>query len=140
MSTIKVRVKDAMDSDLVFVDEDVNANEAIKKMVESKVWSILITSKGKPVGVMTERDFIRRCIIPGLEPSKTPISKLMSQPLVTIRPDASLGEAMTTMADKKIRRLYVIDGGKIIGRITQTGLMYETLEVFQAFRTAMTTL
>lgn len=128
-------VKHAMDTNIVSVDAKTAALDAIRLMVEKNVWSLVITRNGKFVGVMTERDFLRRCVKPGLDATKTPVEILMSSPLLTIEADAPLGDAMRTMTEKDVRRLYVVQQGRIIGRITQTGLMHKTLEVFLALST-----
>ncbi len=132
MAPLTVRVKDAMDTKLVKIEKDRPAIEALNLMMDNGVWSVLVTDKGVIVGVMTERDFIRRCVMKGYDPSKTPVEKLMSSPLITIESDRPLGEALQLMTTNGVRRLYVTEGGKIIGRITQTELAEKTLEVFVA--------
>ena len=62
----------------------------------------------------------------------TTCREIMSSPLITIAPDATLGEAWSLMTEKEVRRLYVIEGGKIIGRVTQTGLFNKMLELVLA--------
>lgn len=123
-----------MEATLVSVKPSTPAIDAVKKMVDKDMWSILVTSNGEYVGVMTERDYLRRVILAGLDPKKTPVSKVMSSPLITIEAERPLGEALRQMALKKVRRLYVTDKGKIVGRITQTRLMEKTLDVFLALQ------
>ncbi len=60
----------------------------------------------------------------------------MTSPLVTITPEASLGEAMLLMEEKKVRRLFVVENGKITGRITQTGVLNQMLDVLIALSAA----
>lgn len=121
-----------MDTNIVTVPKGTMAKDALQKMIEHGVWSIVVTDGDQMVGVMTERDFLRRCILKGLNPEKTPVEELMSSPLITIDADAPIGEALQTMVAKNVRRLYVKDSGKIIGRITQTGLTQKTLDIFVA--------
>ncbi|NHV96855.1 MAG: CBS domain-containing protein [Thaumarchaeota archaeon] len=132
LAPLTVKVRDAMDTKLVKIEKDRPAIEALKLMIDNGVWSVVVTDKGVIVGVMTERDFIRRCILKGLDPNKTPVEKLMSCPLITIEADRPLGEALQLMTTKGVRRLFVTEGGKIIGRITQTELVEKTLDVFMA--------
>lgn len=132
MAPLTVRVRDALDTKLVKIEKDRPAIEALKLMIDNGVWSVLVTDKGAIVGVMTERDFIRRCILKGYDPNKTPVERLMTSPLITIEADRPLGEALQLMTMKGIRRLYVTEGGKIIGRVTQTELLEKTLDVFVA--------
>jgi len=82
-----------------------------------------------PVGVVAERDIVRRCYAKRLNPERTVLESIMSSPIVTVGPEASLREAMMLMSEKSIRRVYVADKGKIIGRITQTGLFRHMIDV-----------
>jgi CBS domain-containing protein len=87
--------------------------------------------KGAPEGVITNREVIEMCFVKGLLPGKTPVGDIASSPLITIGPDANMREAMDSMAANDIKRLFVVDQGKIIGRITQTELFQSTLSVME---------
>ena len=65
----------------------------------------------------------------GASSQKTRIAEMMSSPLITIDPDAAVGDAMKLMVEKNIRRLFVVEKGKIAGRVTQTGLFERMLAV-----------
>ncbi|MCS6770333.1 MAG: CBS domain-containing protein [Candidatus Caldarchaeum sp.] len=117
-----------MDRKVVELDENATILDAVKKMIDNDVWSLVITRNKLPVGVVTERDVIRRCIAKGCALTMR-VGEIMSSPIEVITPEASLGEAMAKMAEKNIRRLFVVEGGKIIGRVTQTELFENTLNV-----------
>ncbi|MEM0384359.1 MAG: CBS domain-containing protein [Candidatus Caldarchaeum sp.] len=125
---VTLRVRDVMDRKVVEVDESATVLDVVKKMIENDVWSVVITRNKLPIGVVTERDVIRRCIAKGCSLTMR-VGEIMSSPIEVISPDASLGEAMAKLAEKNIRRLFVVEGGKIIGRITQTELFENTLNV-----------
>ncbi|MDW8359857.1 MAG: CBS domain-containing protein [Candidatus Caldarchaeum sp.] len=125
---VTLRVKDVMDRKVVELDENATILDAVKKMIDNDVWSLVITRNKLPVGVVTERDVIRRCIAKGCALTMR-VGEIMSSPIEVITPEASLGEAMAKMAEKNIRRLFVVEGGKIIGRVTQTELFENTLNV-----------
>lgn len=129
---ITVRVKDVMDKNVVMVDANDSVIDALKKMLQAGVWSVVVEKNGLPEGVITERDILRRCVVKGLNLEKVRCEEIMSAPLLTIDPDASLGEAMRIMTEKKVRRLYIVEGGKIIGRVTQTGLFENILNIMMA--------
>jgi len=67
-----------------------------------------------------------------LNPKGVKLESVMSSPIITIGPDAPLAEAMTLMADKDVRRVYVVEKGKIIGRLTQTGVFSRMLNIMMA--------
>jgi CBS domain-containing protein len=126
---IAITVMDLMDKDVVSIDEGKSVAEAVALMVRSKVWSLLVTANGLPQGVVTERDVLRRCINKGLAPADVKVRAIMSSPLVTIGPDATVREAMSLMVEKDVRRLYVVAAGKVVGRLTQTRLFQSNFDL-----------
>lgn len=127
--TIAITVRDLMDKDVVSIDASKSVAEAVALMVRSKVWSLLVTTSGIPQGVVTERDVIRRCVNKGLAPVDIKVGSLMSSPLITISPDATVREAMGLMVEKNVRRLYVVVGGNVVGRLTQTRLFQSNFDL-----------
>ena len=128
---ITVKVKDVMDTKVHSVEAGLPVLDAVKLMVKNNVWSLLVNRRGLPEGVVTERDILRRCLGKGLSLAKTSVGTIASSPLITIGPDATIREAMGLMAAKEIRRLFVVDDGKIVGRVTQTELFQSTLSVME---------
>ena len=126
---ITVKVKEIMDKNVVTVDSSSPASQAIEKMIQAGVWSLIVERQGLPVGVVTDRDILRRCAAMGHYPDKVKVEQIMSSPIITIEPDATVGEAMRTLINKDIRRLYVVEGGRITGRVTQTGLFRNMLDI-----------
>jgi CBS domain-containing protein len=125
--TVSVRV--ATENNVFFLDAAKTVFEAVEAMVQKSVWSLVVTRGDMPVGVVTERDVIRRCISKGMDPKGLKVESIMSSPIITINPDASLAEAMSLMAEKNVRRIYVVERGKIIGRLTQTGVFAQMLNI-----------
>ena len=126
---ITVKVRDAMDTKVVLVDGDKSCMDALREMLRNKVWSVVIAKEGLPVGVLTERDILRRVIAKNLDVEKVKVEEVMSSPLITIGPEEPIGKAMETMALNDIRRVFVVKEGKIIGRVTQTGVFRFLLNV-----------
>lgn len=128
---VTVKVKDIMDRRVVTVGYIAKVDDAVKKMIQNNVWSLVVEKKGVPWGVVTERDVLRRCLDKGLSTSETSVGSIASSPLITIGPEATMKAAMDVMAGKNIRRLFVVEKGKIIGRITQTEVFQSTLDVME---------
>jgi CBS domain-containing protein len=125
MSIDSISVSSFMTTNLVTDTEDQNISSASKKMDENNIGSIIIVDNERDkraVGILTERDVVR--ILGKLEPwlLSSPLSALMSKPLITIRSNGSLRDGIQTMYSKNIRRLPVISdkekSGKIVGIIT----------------------
>jgi len=126
---IVVKVRDVMDKKVYILDENKTCMDAIKLMLDKKVWSVVVSRQGLPVGVVTERDIIRRVIAKGRDVEKVKLGEIMSSPLITVSPDEPIGRAMELMARNEIRRIYVVEEGKIIGRVTQTEAFRHILDV-----------
>jgi len=137
---LTLRVRDVMEGGVIMLDGDRPIIEALKKMLENNVWSVVVTVNGIPTGVVTERDILRRAVIKGFDLEKVPLKNIMSCPLITISPDASFGEAWKLMVEKDIRRIYVVEGGKIIGRVTRAGLFQKLLDAVLALASLKTTI
>jgi CBS domain-containing protein len=128
---IHVRVRAFMKTKMVTVDVGSKVRDAVKRMVEAEVGSIVVTRKGEPIGIITERDVLRRVAFAQASLSK-PVEDIMSGPLVTVDSLATLAEAGEVMAQKKIRRLLVKEGDKIVGIITERDLQNAFLDTFRA--------
>lgn len=91
---------------------------AAKLMAERGVGSIIIAKSKKPLGILTERDLLMKVVSVDLKPSNVRVGKVMSTPIITIDPNADITEAARVMIRNKIRRLPVIERGKLIGILT----------------------
>jgi CBS domain-containing protein len=110
-------VKDLMTENVVTVDADKTVFEAAVLMFKNDVGDLVVTDGATPVGIVTERDFVRRVLAEG-KSSNSKVSEIMTQPLKVIDPDAPIKEAARRMVNKKIRRLPVIKDNKLVGIIT----------------------
>ena len=117
---------------VVAIDSSQTVAVAIDKMVKTDTFSLLVEKKGFPVGVVTDRDILRRCGATGHYPDKVLVEEIMSSPIITIESNIRVGEALKTMVDKKVRRLYVTEGGKIVGRVTHSEVSSTLVEVMMA--------
>ena len=95
---------------------------AAKIMAERGIGSIIIAKSRNPVGILTERDFLMKVVSMDLKPSKVRVGKIMSTPIITIDPDADVTEAAMTMVRNRIRRLPVVEQGKLVGILTTSDL------------------
>ncbi len=132
-------VRHVMSEPLMTVEGDTSAQEAMKLMVAKDIGALVATEKGKPVGLLTERDVLKKCC-PEASCIGVKVREIMSSPLITIDADTPIGVATETMIDKKIRRLLVTEDEKIIGIVTQKDLMRGTLEAFHSLDSALSML
>lgn len=107
-------VKDIMTENVVSIGLDDSVFEAANLMSSSQVGCLVIVNGEEPIGIVTERDIVRRVVAKKL-PLETKISEVMSKSLITINPDASLKKAARVMSSNKIRRLPVLKQNKLVG-------------------------
>ena len=110
------KVKDFMTKGVLTVDEEKTIFEAAKLMSQKEVGDVVVLKGEIPRGIVTERDFVRR-VVARKTPLDSKISDVMSRPLITIDPDASLKEAARKMVNRGIRRLPVVKQHKLVGII-----------------------
>jgi len=95
---------------------------AANMMNEARIGSIIITKDDTPVGILTERDFVTKIAAKEI-PLSTPLSEVMTKPLLVISPDQTVWEAAETMKNMEIHRVAVQEGNKIIGMVSTTDLV-----------------
>lgn len=109
-------VKDYMSKEVPTVDEHTLIPEAAQAI--SKPGILIVLRKGKPIGIVTEYDFVKKILAPEVDPKHISVGEIMSTPIVSIDPDENLIKAPEVMQKKNIRRLPVIKDGIIYGVIT----------------------
>ena len=110
-------VKDLMTKNVVTIDVNKTVVEAAALMSENDIGDLIVMDNNTPVGIVTERDFVRRVLAEG-KSADSKVSDVMTRPLKVIDPDAPIKEAARRMVNKKIRRLPVIKDNKLVGIIT----------------------
>jgi CBS domain-containing protein len=91
------------------VDGSATVLEAITRMVDGNVGSLLVTDGGRLVGIVTERDYLRRVTLEGRDERTTPVREIMSTPIIYTTPESSIEECMAVMTERRIRHLPVLD-------------------------------
>ena len=115
-------VTDVMKKDLITLDASQTIKDAAVKMDEKNVGCVIITKENNPIGILTERDFVKR--ITSKEKSlSTPLSDVMSSPLIVAKPDDTVWDAAEIMKVKNIHKIPVQDGNQIVGILTTSDLV-----------------
>ncbi len=139
MSEIGLRtrmlVKDVMSSPVVTADEEETSNNIAVSMDKDDLGCVIVTNKvGKPIGIITERDLVIRVIAKNSKPDTIKAREIMTTPLVTIEPDATVSDAARRMNRLDIRRLGVFYKGNLVGIVSSKdllGVMPELIEIMQ---------
>lgn len=114
---------------LIYVDKSAKVLDAIKRMCDGKVGSLLIqTDDGQLAGILTERDILRFCAIRSGELESTEVGEVMTPNPVTAPPNCSNDEAMTLMTERRFRHLPIVENDKIVGIVSIGDLVKSRLQ------------
>jgi CBS domain-containing protein len=120
-----VLVRDVMSKDIKVVRPDTSVREVVATMNKFDIGSIIVVQGGRPVGIITERDILKRLVGQSLTPETLTARQIMTSPVVTISETASIEEAAKLMAKKKVKRLPVMSNGELVGILTFTDIVFK---------------
>lgn len=125
-----IRVKDLMAKNVVTLPCTSTALEAARLIRDRKIDCVVITHNLRKLdGIITTKDLVRRVMAGDIEPGKITLDKVMSRDLKMVPPDMHIVEAVKLMAKHSIRRLPVVEKGKLIGIITDEDIMSAELSM-----------
>jgi len=104
--------------DIWSVSPDSSVLDAIKLMAEKGIGALMVLENGKPVGIISERDYARKVILMGRSSQDTRVSEIMSSPLIFTDVEQTVEDCMTLMTDNRIRHLPVLDNNELAGVIS----------------------
>ncbi len=102
--------------------------EAIRRMAEHHVGAMLVLEDDQLVGFLSERDYLRKVVLQGLRSHSTPVRTVMSSPVITISPDATVQQGLSIMTEKSVRHLPVTDASGVIGVVSIRDLVKAVIE------------
>jgi CBS domain-containing protein len=130
----RLAVREVMTKDPITISPRMRLNHAAALMKERDVSSLIVVRKGVPVGIVTEKDFVEKAVAANVKPSQLTVKDIMSSPLVTVGPGVDLVEAARTMASLRIRRLAVLEDGRLAGILTEGDILKISPELIEITR------
>lgn len=100
------------------VRPDSRISEIVDLLVQRRIGAVLVLEGGKPVGIVSERDIVRCLAVKGGAVMELEAREVMTAPVITIRPDESVCDAMELMTDRRIRHLPVVESGELVGIVS----------------------
>ena len=115
-------VRDAMTADPRSIGKSVSVVEAARLMREQDIGSLPITDDERLVGMITDRDITMRVVAEAADPNATSVEDVYSRDLISVAPDNDLEEALGLMARHQVRRLPVVEDGRLVGIVAQADI------------------
>ncbi len=113
---------------VVTVPQEAPVLEVIRLMAEHHIGSVLVMQGDELIGIASERDYARKVILMGRSSADTPVSMIMSHPVVGVTPTDTVQTCMQLMTTRRIRHLPVLDGGRVIGMVSIGDLVKAVIE------------
>ena len=132
-----VTVKDIMTTRVITIDIDKNMHEAGKKMAKARVSTLIVMENRRPVGIITDSDIIKQIVAKNLRPSDVKVEEIMSSPILTIGPNEDMLEAERKMRKNKVKRLPVVENGKLVGILTASDIARTCPEMVSLLKNSM---
>jgi CBS domain-containing protein len=119
---VSLKVGDIMVKEVVTIDENFSVKEAADIMNKFEIGCLIGVRRGKAMGILTERDVLKRVVAEGKDASKMKVKEAMSSPLVVAEPNMDLAEAVKLMFQMKIKKLPVVEGKRLVGLVSLTDI------------------
>jgi CBS-domain-containing membrane protein len=112
-----------MIEDVVTTKPSATVRQAAELMNLHEIGCLVVIDQEKPVGILTERDILKRVVCKSKQSQKTKVHDLMSRPLITASPHMHAGEAAKLMLERNIKKLPIVESGRLVGLVTITDLL-----------------
>lgn len=123
-----MKVRDIMTTQLVTVAPSTTVADAARKMRDADIGDVLVTDDGRPVGILTDRDIAVRVVAEGKDVNQAQVGDFMSAELITGLPDWDVEDAAEILAEEQIRRLPVVENGRLVGIISLGDVAVQLME------------
>jgi len=121
---MSLKVEDVMVRDVITVGAGATVKKAVGLMDKYEIGCLVVMKRAKPVGIVTERDMLKRVLAGLKDPEKVKVREIMSKPLVAVKPQMDIVDAAGIMLGRRIKKLPVVENGCLIGLVTLTDLVF----------------
>mgnify|MGYP001083722755 CR=1 FL=1 len=118
-----LKVEDIMVEEVITVEVDAPVTRAVKLMNKHEIGCLIVTKSRKPIGILTERDLLKRVLAESRDPKKTRVGEIMSAPLMFVDPHMDVEDVVKFMLKMEIKKLPIVKKGKLVGLVTLTDLV-----------------
>ena len=117
-----LRLEDVVVRKVVTISPDVNVRDATDLMEEKSTSCLVVLVDGMIEGILTSRDVIQRVVARGTHPSDVTVGEIATHPVIVLKPETFLGEAIKVMLQRRIKKIPLVDGGgRLVGLVSLSG-------------------
>jgi CBS domain-containing protein len=127
MTTVAQILGTKADRTVYTIAPTVSVYEAVRLMADRNIGALVVVERGQVVGIVSERDYARKVVLMARASKDTPLSEIMSSPVMYVQPDQTSEECMALMTENRLRHLPVMDGGRLIGLVSIGDLVKATI-------------
>ncbi len=120
---MSIEIHDVMVNKVITIKRHTTLENAVKLMNKHEIGCLIVEEEGKPIGIITERDLLKRVLATSKETRKTKAEQIMTKELISASPKTEIEEAARLMFQKKIKKLPVVENGKLLGLVTLTDIL-----------------
>ena len=117
------QIKDVMVGDVITIGAEVAVRKAVRLMNRHEIGCLVVVEDRKPIGIVTERDMLKRVLSTSRDPRAVKVREIMSKPLVFMEPKMNIGDAVKLMFEHKIKKLPIVKKGHLVGLVTLTDII-----------------
>jgi len=127
MKTAAHILRSKLDQAVHTIGPTASVYEAVRLMADKNIGALVVVERDKVVGIVSERDYARKVVLMARSSKDTPLSDIMSSPVLYVHPGQTSEECMALMTENRLRHLPVMDGGRLIGLISIGDLVKATI-------------
>lgn len=120
---MSIQIRDIMIENVITAKKETTVEDAVRLMNKYEIGCLVVVEDGKPVGIVTERDLLKRVLAKSKALRRLKVSQIMSYPLVSAKPIIEIEEATKIMCQNKIKKIPIVEKGKLLGLITLTDIL-----------------
>jgi len=120
---VSLKVRDVMVTNIITLEAGATTRTAAELMNRHAIGCLIVVNEDKPIGIVTERDMIKRVLLQLRDPRRSRVSHIMSKPLITTSPDTDLRDAINLMNERRIKKLPVVEDERLLGLLSITDIV-----------------
>jgi CBS domain-containing protein len=118
MSELRTILEAKPDHTVHYVGPDATVHDAVSTMCKRRIGALLVEESGMPIGIVSERDIMQRCVLEQRDPSRTRVADIMTRDVLCIDPDVEPEQVMAMMTERRVRHIPVVEGRSVVGIVS----------------------